>query len=186
MSSDSCAKAKKIQPSNQEQVIVIQSIQLDSKVIPLYIVVVGKTHLKSQYCNSPFLPKQTINLLETSQINNQISLDQVKHFNKHLCSYIIGVKCLFILNRYKSYYLARFKEYYKENNIITLYIPLYLSYLLQLLDIKCFSVLKHIYSKEIKKIIYNYITYITKPDFFIAFYAAFYIAFSPKNIQGGF
>ena len=33
---------------------------------------------------------------------------------------------------------------------------------------------------------HNYITYITKPDFFIAFYAAFYIAFSPKNIQGGF
>ena len=179
-------KAKKIQPSNQEQVIVIQAIQLDSKVILLYLVVINKTYLKNQYYNSPFLPKQTINFLKTSQINNQISLDQVRHFNKYLYTCITGIKCLLVLNKYKSYYLVKFKDYYKENNIIILYIPLYISYLLQLLDIRYFSLLKRVYSKEIKKIMRNYITYITKPDFFIAFHAAFFAAFSPENIQGGF
>ena len=175
-------KVKKIQPSNREQVIAIQAIRLDSKVIPLYLVVIGKTYLESQYYNSPFLPKQIIDLLETSQINNYIGIDQIKHFNKHLYPYIIGGKCLLVLDRYKSYYLAKFKNYYRENNIITLYIPLYLSYLLQPLDIRCFSILKRSYSREIEKLIYNYIYYITKPDFFLAFYIVFQVIFYPKNV----
>ena len=64
--------------------------------------------------------------------------------------------------------------------------PLHASYLLQPLDIRCFSPLKRAYSKEIEKMIRDYITYITKPDFFIAFHAAFFAAFSPENVQGEF
>jgi hypothetical protein len=37
---------------------------------------------------------------------------------------------LLILNSYKSYYLDKFKEYYKENNIITLYMPPHSSHIL--------------------------------------------------------
>jgi hypothetical protein len=49
----------------------------------------------------------------------------------------------------------------------------YLSYLLQLLNVGCFSPLKRAYSREIEALICNYINYITKLEFLLAFKAAF-------------
>jgi hypothetical protein len=49
----------------------------------------------------------------------------------------------------------------------------YLSYLLQPLDISCFSLLKRVYSREVKSLIRHYINYITKLKFLPAFKAAY-------------
>ena len=57
----------------------------------------------------------------------------------------MGVYRLLIIDGYKSYNLLQFTKYCKENKIITLYIPLYLLYILQLLDVGCFSLLKMVY-----------------------------------------
>ena len=51
--------------------------------------------------------------------------------------------------------------------------PPYLSHLLQPLDVGCFSPLKRAYSREIEALIRNYINYITKLKFLLAFKAAF-------------
>ena len=64
--------------------------------------------------------------------------------------------------------------------------PTYLSHLLQLLDIGYFGLLKKAYSRQIKDIIQSYISYITKDDFFPAFYTAFNIVITESNIQGSF
>ncbi|OCK72968.1 hypothetical protein K432DRAFT_451192, partial [Lepidopterella palustris CBS 459.81] len=52
------------------------------------------------------------------------------HFKKHTKNYLTGAWRLLVLNSYKSYNLLKFTNFCKEKNIITLYIPLYLSYLL--------------------------------------------------------
>jgi hypothetical protein len=49
----------------------------------------------------------------------------------------------------------------------------YLSYLLQLLHVGCFLLLKRAYSRKIKALIRYYINYITKLEFLPAFKAAF-------------
>ena len=56
------------------------------------------------------------------------------------------------------------------------------SHLLQLLDVGCFSLLKRAYSYEIEGLMRNYITYISKLEFLLAFRAAFYKAFIESNI----
>ena len=53
-------------------------------------------------------------------------------------------------------------------------------------NIGCFRALKRLYSTEIEKLIRVYITYISKEDFFLAFYNAFRIAIIELNISGGF
>ena len=53
--------------------------------------------------------------------------------------------------------------------------PFYLSYILQLLDVKCFTLLKKIYSLEIKKKVQANTTYIIKEDFFLTFTAVFQV-----------
>ena len=53
---------------------------------------------------------------------------------------------MIILDGHKSYQLAQFEEFYKEKNIIILYLPTYSLHLTQLLDVSCFSILKQLYS----------------------------------------
>ncbi|ENH67975.1 hypothetical protein FOC1_g10000370, partial [Fusarium oxysporum f. sp. cubense race 1] len=99
---------------------------------------------------------------------------------------LTGPYRLLILNGYESHHLADFERYCKENKIITLYMPAYVSYLLQPLDIGCFRPLKKAYSREIEHLIRYFITYISKTKFFSAFYAVFKVTFIESNIQGGF
>jgi hypothetical protein len=93
---------------------------------------------------------------------------------------------LLILDGYSSYYSYKFEYYYKENNIVILYIFFHSFYLFQPFDIGCFSVLKRSYSKEIKNFIRSYINYITKPDFFACFYIVFFVTFGEENVRVGF
>jgi hypothetical protein len=58
----------------------------------------------------------------------------------------------------------------------------YLSYLLQLLNVGCFLLLKRAYSCKIKALICYYINYITKLKFLPAFKAAFKQLFTLANI----
>ena len=59
--------------------------------------------------------------------------------------------------------------------------PPYLSYLLQPLNVSCFSPLKRAYSYKIKALIRHYINYITKLKFLLAFKAAFTRSFTAAN-----
>jgi hypothetical protein len=64
--------------------------------------------------------------------------------------------------------------------------PLYLSHLLQLLDVAYFSLLKRKYSDEILALVRNYIYYINKETFLLAFKLAFKKIFILENIYVGF
>jgi hypothetical protein len=185
-SSEGRGRAKKIQPGNREWVTVIQAVQSGGEVIPPYVVVAGKTHLESWYCNSPFPPEWTVDLSETGWTNNRIGLDWIKHFDKYSRPRTTGAKRLLVLDGHESHHSVEFESYCKENDIITLCMPPHSSHLLQPLDVGCFSVLKRSYGKEIEKLMRNHIHHITKPDFFLAFHAAFWATFHPENVQGGF
>lgn len=80
------------------------------------------------------------------------------------------------------HYSTDFELYYKENNIITLYMPPHSSYILQPLDFGCISPLKTVYSKQIEGLMRASITHITKEDFFPAFYTTFQAAITAENI----
>ncbi len=60
---------------------------------------------------------------------------------------------LLILDGHESYYSPKFKLYCQQNNIITLYMPLHSSYLLQPLDVSCFRPLKQAYGCQVEDLI---------------------------------
>ena len=93
---------------------------------------------------------------------------------------------MIILDEYKSYFSIEFEKFYKEKNIIILYLPPYSSHLIQLLDISYFSILKRSYNRELKAFIKAYINYIIKTEFFIAFKAAHISIMTIENVQVGF
>ena len=60
--------------------------------------------------------------------------------------------------------------------------PAHLSYILQLLNIGCFAPLKQAYSKEIRVLVLNYISYINKKAFIATLREVFKKAFLKANI----
>jgi hypothetical protein len=64
--------------------------------------------------------------------------------------------------------------------------PLHSSYILQPLDIRCFSPLKTLYSKQIENLVQLRIYYIIKLEFLPTFKIAFQDAFIEQNIKSGF
>jgi hypothetical protein len=70
--------------------------------------------------------------------------------------------------------------------IILLYMPPHSSHHLQPLDMTCFSLLKHFYSKQTAKIMENRIFLIKKEDFLYIFPSVFKCSISLSNIQSSF
>jgi hypothetical protein len=93
----------------------------------------------------------------------------LKYFNKYTTTRAKGPYRILVLDKHESHESIEFQEYYKAYNIITLGLSPYLFYLTQPLDIKCFSMLKQAYGRQIKMFIKAYINYITKVEFFLAF-----------------
>ena len=91
-----------------------------------------------------------------------------------------------MLDGYKSYKSVEFEDYCKANNIIILCLSLYLSYIIQLLDVGVFSSLKKIYSSKINIYSWVYINHITKIKFFQAFCNVYKKAMIKDNITGSF
>jgi hypothetical protein len=102
---------------------------------------------------------------------NKLGIEWLKHFIKHTEGKVVGARRLLILDGHKSHQSLDFQELYKENNIYTLCMPPHLSHLLQLLDIGCFLLLKHMHSHEIEALICHHINHITKLEFLPAFKA---------------
>lgn len=93
---------------------------------------------------------------------------------------------MLILNSYKSHVNADFEAYYKENNIIPLYLLFYSFYLTQPLNINCFNILKLRYGNELIVFIKAYINHITKVEFFQAFCSVYFATMIKENILGVF
>ena len=100
-----------------------------------------------------------------------------------------GVKSTYrmlVLDSHESHKSSAFDMFCKDNKIITLCLPAHSSYLLQPLDVGCFNPLKRAYGKALEGFIKSHVNYITKTEFFSAFYATHVAAMTSQNIQGGF
>jgi hypothetical protein len=62
----------------------------------------------------------------------------------------------------------------------------YLSHLLQPLNVACFALLKRSYNNNILALARNYIYYINKETFLLAFKAAYKLTFTKENAYAGF
>ena len=93
---------------------------------------------------------------------------------------------MLVLDGHKNYISIAFKAYCKQKNIITLCLPTHSSHITQPLNVRYFSILKQLYSREIEDFIKASITYITKLEFFHTFKAAYNKTMIPKNVQASF
>lgn len=181
-SSDRTSKPKLIQPSNREWVIVIQSINSSSWAVPPFLVFKGKWHLASWYEKEQFPDGQRAAVSENGWTTNEVTLEQLKHFEKFTRTKTAGKYRLLVLDGHESHYSVEFEEYYRINDILTLCMPTHLSHLLQPLDIECFAPLKKAYSRQIENLVRSRITHISKEAFIPVFVEAFKATMTKANI----
>ena len=91
-----------------------------------------------------------------------------------------------MIDGHESHVSAEFQAFCKKKKIITVSMPPHLSHLLQPLDVRCFSLLKRAYSREIEGFMKSLVNHITKAEFLIAFQAAYTKVFTPDNVKAGF
>jgi hypothetical protein len=170
---DRRSRGKAVQPGNREWATAIACINSEGWSVPLFLVVQGKNHLANWYTNSSLPPNWVIKPTSNSWTNNKTGLEWLKHFDKHTTARAKGLYRMLVLDGHKSHESAEFQEYYKAHNIIPLGLPPHLSHLTQPLDVRCFSVLKRAYGRQIETFIKAHINHITKVEFFLAFAAAY-------------
>ena len=168
---NSQGRIKTTQPGNRKWILIIQGINAIGQTILPYIIFKGEEHLSTQYEDNGLPIGSVIILSLNGQTTNKIRFKQIQHFNKHIKHRIKGRYRLLILNSHESHISAQFKQYYKEHEIIALYMPPYLSHLLQLLDVSYFSLKKALYGSHIE--IRLQINYIIKLIFMPVFGQAF-------------
>ena len=101
-------KAKFIQPSNQEQAIVIKYININGWYILPFIIIQATYHLASQTIESGFPPSWVIIPTQNKQTDNKTGLKQIQHFNKYIKLKREADYRILILDGYKSYMSAEF------------------------------------------------------------------------------
>jgi hypothetical protein len=82
--------------------------------------------------------------------------------------------------------MARFDDYCAKNDIKVLYLPLHSSYLLQPLDISCFSTVKSDYRKYIENSMRFGINHIEKEEFLSIYKDVCMAVLNENNIRSGF
>lgn len=97
-----------------------------------------------------------------------------------------GVYCLLILDGHNSHATPEFDQYCTENHIITLCMPPHTLYLLQPLDVSCFSPLKRAYGYEVQELARQGILHIDKVDFLSIYINVRLQVFIEQTIKSGF
>jgi hypothetical protein len=178
-------RLKSVQLGNCEWATVIAGINAAGWTIPPFLILTGQYHFSAWY--EANIPRDwVIAVSDNGWTTNELGVEWLKHFDAHTKARTVGAHRLLILNSHESHHSLEFQELCKENNIYTLCMPPHSSYLLQPLDVGCFSPLKRAYSREVESLMRDHINYITKLEFLPAFKAAFDRSFTPVNICSAF
>ena len=107
-------------------------------------------------------------------------------FHKYIKDCIIGTHRLLVLDGYNSHILPEFDRFCLNHQIVVFCMLVHLLYLLQLLDVGCFSALKQAYRHLIKQIMSRGVNYINKREFLLIYRQARQAVIYQSNIQAGF
>ena len=132
---------------------IIQGVNSYRWALPPFIIFKVQNHLSAWYKDSGLPDNWVITLSENRWTSNSIGYKWIQYFNQYTSTHTIGTYRLLILDGHKSHLSAQFQHYCIERKIITLYIPPHSLYILQPLDISCFTPLKLLYRCQIETFI---------------------------------
>jgi hypothetical protein len=174
------------QPGSRTWITSIECVNAAGQIIPPFIILPGKVHMRSWYEQSGLLPDARLEVSDNGWTNDALGLEWIKHFNKYTKDRVVGTHRLLILDGHGSHSTPEFEAFCEENRIVTLCMPPHTSHLLQPLDVGCFSPLKTAYGRLVADLARRQIFHVDKPDFLAMYHQARASIFSEKTIKNAF
>ena len=182
--SDRKGRLRTKQLGNRKWVTIIEVVNVRGQAIPPFIIFDGKLYLSTWY-NTSILTTQRIAVSDNRWTNNKLGLEWIQHFHKNTKHYK-GKWRLLIFDGHSSYLTSEFRDFCLQNCILTLCMPVHTSYILQPLDVSCFSPLKKAYGSQIENKMRLGINHITKEEFLPTFFIAHQQTMTTRNITSSF
>jgi hypothetical protein len=127
-----------IQPGDHEWVTGIQSICAAGYATLPFIIYKGHVHISAWYGEADIPRNWKLSVSKNGWTNNALGLEWLKYFDAHTKARRVRRYRLLILDGHESHLTQDFKDYCKENDILTLCMPPHSSHILQPLDMVCF------------------------------------------------
>ena len=162
---------------------VIECINSYRWATPPLIIFEGKVHISTWYKEGDLPYDWTIGVSDNGWTNNELGITWLcTVFNKYTKDCTKGRYRLLVLDGHKSHITDEFKQFCRQNDIITLCMPPHSSHILQPLDVGCFSSLKNLYRQEVASSIHLGINHVDKQEFLSMYKHACTNALSSNNI----
>jgi len=166
-------------------VTVVKTINISGWALSSMIIFTDKMHQTAWY--EVLSLQWTIAVSENEWTTDKIGLIWLQTvFNEYIKTHTVEQYWLLIWNSHESYTTSEFDWFCLNNTIITLYMSLHSSHLLQSLNVDCFLSLKHAYEHQMKICIQLEHNHINKLDFLKAFKPACAAVLSSLNICSKF
>ena len=185
-SSDNITRIAISQPGSRTWITTIESVSATGQIIPPFIILPGKTHMRSWYEQPGLLPDTRLEISDNGWTNDELGLEWIKHFDKHTRNQVVGIYRLLILDGHRSHSTPEFDDFCETNKIVTLCMPSHTSHILQPLDVGCFSPLKTAYGRLVADLAKRQIFHVDKADFLAMYHQARTSIFSENTIKNAF
>ena len=152
-------------PTNRESATAIEAISAGGLAVPAFLILTGVVH-QSAFYRVPELHDDTaIGVSQTGFTNDELTLEWIKHFDKHTVGKRTGQYRLLIIDGHGSHHTMEFIQYAEDHDIILFGLPPYLTHILQPLDVVVFQPLKHYHIKALDIAVRDGCLHVTKSEF---------------------
>ena len=182
ITADSARQSYSSDPSNRESLTAVECINGVGQDIPPFLIV-SSINILAPWVKNDLSNDVVISTAESGCTNDWLSLQWIKHFDKHTEKIREGAWRLLIMDGYRSHHTREFLEYCETKNIIPFGLPSHTTHLLQPLDVCVFQPLKHWHSEAVNEAIQNGDQTFSKVEFLNAFSKFRSLAFKPSTIQ---
>ena len=172
-------------PENRQHITSIECISATGYHLPSLIILTSSQILHNMIV--PELDPDTVLAVSDSGFSNDdISMERIRHFNRHTKTRTKGAKRLLLLDSVNSHLEWDFIEYCWDENIIPFAFIPHTTHLCQALDVKCFQLLKHYHSEAIDSAIRVGDSEFSRLEFLAAFQTFHQQAFATSTILSAF
>ncbi|KFG81468.1 transposase [Metarhizium anisopliae] len=173
-------------PTNRESATAIEAISAGGSYTPVFLILTGAVH-QSAFYRIPELHDDAAIAVSTSGFtNDELSLEWLKHFDKHTAQKTTGQYRLLIIDGHGSHHTVEFIQYAEDHRIILFGLPPHLTHILQPLDVVVFQPLKHYHAKALDVLVRDGCLHITKSEFLATIESVRRQAFKVPTIQSAF
>ncbi len=139
---------------NKESLTIIECIN-DTKLSISSFLIMTDTMIMNFWINNDLNDDVLLFTADTSYSNDWLSLEWLKHFDKHLAKTQKRTYRLLLMNEYESHHTCEFLEYCDQVKIISFDLSIHIIHFLQSLNVMIFQSLKHWHAEIVKKTMFH-------------------------------